>query len=286
MHTVSWGLVVAALRAMLRWRGGSAGSCTTWRGLGVCWVGVAVSWRVAGCCAPCRGGVGAGRGWALRATLKGRGGLAGSWRVLGRGGGESVGGGVLRAVLGWRGGRWRLGLACCVEAAWRVGGVLACRVGSVRWVGGGGVAGQDGGGSRARMGCNLQGLVLCWGGEVGWRWWGGGAGWRWFACTNGLQSPGWVGGGGVAGQDGGGSHEWAAISRVLRRVGVARWVGSGGVSEQDGGGSRAQMAVLRAVLGRRVGGGSMLQAMSGWRVGAGTNGSGSRAQGDGNGLQC
>ncbi|KAH9168879.1 hypothetical protein EDB89DRAFT_1909081 [Lactarius sanguifluus] len=294
MHTVSWGLVVAALRAMLRWRGGSAGSCTTWRGLGVCWVGVAVSWRVAGCCAPCWGGVGAGRGWALRATLKGRGGLAGSWRVLGRGGGESVGGGVLRAVLGWRGGRWRLGLACCVEAAWRVGGVLACRVGSVRWVGGGGVAGQDGGGSRARMGCNLQGereakrrktkekliliirpkvlccvgaarwvggggvagqdgggsrarmgcnlqgLVLCWGGEVGWRWRGGGAGW-------------------------GGSHEWAAISRVLRRVGVARWVGSGGVSEQDGGGSRAQMAVLRAVLGRRVGGGSMLQAMSGRR---------------------
>ncbi|KAH9177154.1 hypothetical protein EDB89DRAFT_1902404 [Lactarius sanguifluus] len=233
MHTVSWGLVVAALRAMLRWRGGSAGSCTTWRGLGVCWVGVAVSWRVAGCCAPCRGGVGAGRGWALRATLKGRGGLAGSWRVL-----------------GW---------------------------------GGGSVAGRRGLG------------VPCWVGEVGWRWWGGGAGWRWFACTNGLQSPGscavlgrrgglavagWRGRMGVARM-----HEWAAISRVLRRVGVARWVGSGGVSEQDGGGSRAQMAVLRAVLGRRVGGGSMLQAMSGRRVGAGTNGSGSCAQGDGNGLQ-
>ncbi|KAH9161059.1 hypothetical protein EDB89DRAFT_1914121 [Lactarius sanguifluus] len=163
-----------------------------WQGLGVCWVGVAVS----------------------------------RW-----------GGGVLCTMLGWRGGRWRLGLACCVEAAWRVGGVLACHVGSVRWVGGGGVAGQDGGGSRARMGCNLQGLVLCWGGEV------------------------------------------------LRHVGVARWVGSGGVSEQDGGGSRAQMAVLRAVLGRWVGGGSMLQAMSGRRVGAGTNGSGLRAQGDGNGLQ-
>ncbi|KAH9172459.1 hypothetical protein EDB89DRAFT_1906139 [Lactarius sanguifluus] len=222
----------------------------TWRGLGVCWVGVAVSWRVAGCCAPCRGGVGASRGWALRATLKGRGGLAGSWRVLGRGGGESVGGGVLRAVLGWRGGRWRLGLACCVEAAWRVGGVLACRVGSVRME----VV-------RVHEWAAIS-RVLC--------------------CVGAAR---WVGGGGVAGQDGGGSHEWAAISRVLRRVGVARWVGSGGVSEQDGGGSRAQMAVLRAVLGRRVGSGSMLQAMSGRRVGAGTNGSGSRAQGDGNGLQ-
>ncbi|KAH9173870.1 hypothetical protein EDB89DRAFT_1905030 [Lactarius sanguifluus] len=192
-----------------------------WRGLGVCWVGVAVSWRVAGCCAPCRGGVGAGHGWALRATLKGRGGSAGSWHVLGRGGGELVGGGVLRAVLGWRGGRWRLGLACHVEAAWRVGGVLACRVGSVRmevvrvhewaaisrvlrrvgaarWVGGGGVAGQDGGGSHAQMGCNLQakGLAPCWGGEVGWRWWGVGAGWRWLACTNGgfachVGAAGW-----------------------------------------------------------------------------------------------
>ncbi|KAH9177654.1 hypothetical protein EDB89DRAFT_1902271 [Lactarius sanguifluus] len=176
--------------------------------------------------------------------------VAGSWRVLGRGGGELAGGGVLRAVSGWRGGRSQLGLACHVEGAWRVGGVLACV----------------------------------------------GSGWRmevvrvheWAAISRVLCCVGaarWVGGGGVAGQDGGGSHEWAAISRVLRRVGVARWVGSGGVSEQDGGGSRAQMAVLRAVLGRRVGGGSMLQAMSGRRVGAGTNGSGSRAQGDGNGLQ-
>ncbi|KAH8990950.1 hypothetical protein EDB83DRAFT_2325460 [Lactarius deliciosus] len=31
--------------------------------------------------------------------------------------------GVLCAVSGWRGGRWWLDLACCVEAAWRVGGV-------------------------------------------------------------------------------------------------------------------------------------------------------------------
>ncbi|KAH8989770.1 hypothetical protein EDB86DRAFT_2831451 [Lactarius hatsudake] len=27
-------------------------------------------------------------------------------------------------MLGWRGGRWQLGLACRVEAVWRVGGVL------------------------------------------------------------------------------------------------------------------------------------------------------------------
>ncbi|KAH8995879.1 hypothetical protein EDB86DRAFT_2829394 [Lactarius hatsudake] len=52
--------------------------------------------------------------------------------------GSVVGGGVLCAMSGWRGGRWRLGLACHFEAAWRVGGVLACHVGSVRWVGGGG----------------------------------------------------------------------------------------------------------------------------------------------------
>ncbi|KAH9165599.1 hypothetical protein EDB89DRAFT_1911244 [Lactarius sanguifluus] len=154
---------------------------------------VGVTWRVGG------GGV------------LGRGGSAGSWRVLGQGGGESVGGGVLRTVSGWRGGWWRLGLVCRIEAAWRVGGVLACRVGSARWVGGGGVAGQDGGGSRARMGCNLQEKLIL------------------------IIRP-----------------------KVLRHVGAARWVGGGGVSEQDGGGLRARMAVLRAVLGRRVGGGGVL----------------------------
>ncbi|KAH9179065.1 hypothetical protein EDB89DRAFT_1901117 [Lactarius sanguifluus] len=195
--------------------------------------------------------------------------VAGSWRVLGRGGGELAGGGVLRAVSGWRGGRlrlgpachvegaWRvggvlacvgvgvvLGLACRVEAAWRVGGVLACRVGSARWVGrwwgggagwrwfacmnglqspgscavlgrrggfgGGGVARQDGGGSHAQMGCNLQGLVLCWGGEVGWRWWGVGAGWRWLACTNG----------GFACHVGAAGWWWW---RVVSHVGAACW---------------------------------------------------------------
>ncbi|KAH9172868.1 hypothetical protein EDB89DRAFT_1905760 [Lactarius sanguifluus] len=172
-----------------------------WRGLGVCWVGVAVSWRVAGCCAPCRGGVGASRGWALRATLKGRGGSAGSWHVLGRGGGGVAG-------------RWGLGMPCWVGEVgwwWWGGGAgwrwFACTnglqspgscavLGRLRWVGGGGVAGQDGGGSHAQMGCNLQGLAPCWGGEVGWRWWGVGAGWRWLACTNGgfachVGAAGW-----------------------------------------------------------------------------------------------
>ncbi|KAH9174841.1 hypothetical protein EDB89DRAFT_1904393 [Lactarius sanguifluus] len=161
---------------MLKGRGG-------W-GLGVCWVGVAVSWWVVGSCAPCRDGMGVGGGWAWRAALRRHGGSAGSWRaVLGRRGGL--------AVAGWRG---RMEVA---------------RV-----------------------------------------------------------------------------HEWAAISRVLCRVGAARWVGGGGVSEQDGGGSCARMAVLHAMLGWRVGSGGVLRAMSGWRVGEGTNGSGSHARGGSNGLQC
>ncbi|KAH9164775.1 hypothetical protein EDB89DRAFT_1911924 [Lactarius sanguifluus] len=160
--------------------------------------------------------------------------VAGYWHVSGRGG-------------GWRGGWWRLGLACLVEAAWRglarrveatwwglgmcwvrvvVGGVLACHVGSARWVG------------------------------------GGGAGWRGFAFSRVLHA--------VLGQQGG-----LAVAGCWGRMEVARvheWL--------------ATSKVLRAVLGWRVGGGSMLRAMSGWRVGAGMNGSSSCAQGDGNGLQC
>ncbi|KAH9073477.1 hypothetical protein EDB83DRAFT_2312815 [Lactarius deliciosus] len=256
MHTVSWGLVVAALHAVLRC-GRSAGSCATWRdvagywhvsgrggglachieavwrglvrrveavwwvggvlrdvagswrvlgrggglachvevawrglarrvevtwqGLGVCWVRVTVSRRVAGSCAPCRDGVGASGGWALRAMLR------------------------------WRG---------------RVGGVLVCHVGSVRWVG------------------------------------GGGAGWRGFAFSRVLRAVlGRQGGLAVAGCWGrmevARMHEWPATSKVLHAV-LGGWVGSGGV----------------------------LQAMSGWRVGAGTNGSSSHGRGDSNGLQC
>ncbi|KAH9082225.1 hypothetical protein EDB83DRAFT_2310423 [Lactarius deliciosus] len=102
---------------------------------------------------------------------------------------------------------WWLGLACCVEAVWRVGGVLHV---VLRWRGGsagscGSVAGQDGGGTCARVACNLQGLACC--------------------------------------------------------VGMARWVGGGRVLRQDGGGSHARMACN--VQARRVGGGGMLQAMSG-----------------------
>ncbi|KAH9160156.1 hypothetical protein EDB89DRAFT_1915154 [Lactarius sanguifluus] len=185
VRTVSWGLVVAALRAMLRWRGGSAGSCTMWWGLGMCWVGVA-----------------------------GRGGSAGSWHVLGRGGdGVGVGGGwALRAALRWRGGSGGV-LACRVGSArwvWRgrmevvrvhewaaISRVLR-RVGAARWVGGGGVAGQDGGGSHAQMGCNLQGFA-CHVGAAGWWWWRvvshvgaacwGRDEWKRLVCTRGRQWP-------------------------------------------------------------------------------------------------
>ncbi|KAH9083943.1 hypothetical protein EDB83DRAFT_2309819 [Lactarius deliciosus] len=182
MRTVSWGLVVAALHAVLRC-GRSAGSCATWRD------------------------------------------VVGYWRVLGWGGGESAGGRVLGAVLGWHGGRWRLGLVCRVEAAWRVGGVLACHVGLARWVG------------------------------------GGRAGWRGFAFSRVLRA--------VLGRQGG-----LAVVGCRGRMEVAR------VHEWP-----ATSKVLRAVLGGRVGGGGVLRAMSGWHVGAGTNGSGSCAQGDSNGLQ-
>ncbi|KAH8979287.1 hypothetical protein EDB86DRAFT_2836004 [Lactarius hatsudake] len=100
----------------------------------------------------------------------------------------------------------------------------------------------------------------------------------------------WVGGGGVSGQDGGGS-------RFVCRVGAARRVGSGGVLGQG----RMKAAhvhewpatsrVLRAVLGRR--GGLAVAVCWRWRrvashVGAacwgGTNGGSSRARGGGNGL--
>ncbi|KAH9073476.1 hypothetical protein EDB83DRAFT_2312814 [Lactarius deliciosus] len=163
---VAWGSVAAGalhaalrqrggvLRIVLRRHGGSAGSCVTWWGLGVCWV-----------------------------------------RVAGRG--ESAGGGVLRAVSGWRGGWWQLGLACRVEVAWWVGRVLACHVGSARWVG------------------------------------GGGAGWRGFAFSRVLRAMlGWQGGLAVAECRGrmevARVHEWPAMSKVLRAVLGGR-VGGGGV---------------------------------------------------------
>ncbi|KAH9000525.1 hypothetical protein EDB86DRAFT_2827850 [Lactarius hatsudake] len=162
------GLVVAALRAVLRWCGGSVGSCATWRSLGVCWVGVVVSRQVAGCCMPCRGGVGVGGGWRGVACRVGV-----AWGLV-------AGGGVLRAVSGWHGGRWRLGLVCHVEAAWRVGGVLRI------------VLRQHG--RLAVVGCCVPywgGVVLwycepCWGGGGGvsrvMSGWCAGAGWLEMTC--------------------------------------------------------------------------------------------------------
>ncbi|KAH9051610.1 hypothetical protein EDB83DRAFT_2316742 [Lactarius deliciosus] len=261
MRTVSWGLVVAALHAVLRC-GRSAGSCATWRdvagywhvlgrgggsvaGSCVTWRDMAGYWHVLG-----RGGglachiEAAWRGlmrhvevaWWVGGVLHdvagswrvlgwGGGDVAGSWCVLGQGRGESAGGGVLRAVSGWCGGWWRLGLACRVEVAWWVGGVFVCHVGLARWVG------------------------------------GGRAGWRGFAFSRALRA--------VLGRQGG-----LAVAGCWGRMEVAR------VHEWP-----ATSKVLRAVLRGRVGGGGVLRAMSGWRVGVGTNGSGSRAQGDSNGLQ-
>ncbi|KAH9162488.1 hypothetical protein EDB89DRAFT_1913217 [Lactarius sanguifluus] len=133
---------------------------------------------------------------------------------------------MLRAVLGWRGGWWRLGLVCRVEAAWWglarrvevtwrglgmcwvrvvlglachvevawwVGGVLVCHVGSARWVG------------------------------------SGGAGWRGFTFSRVLRAVlGWQGGLAVAECRGrmevARVHEWPATSKVLRAVlGGAGW---------------------------------------------------------------
>ncbi|KAH9083944.1 hypothetical protein EDB83DRAFT_2309820 [Lactarius deliciosus] len=171
-------------------------------------LGVAVTWCVAGCCTPCWGGVGVGCGWGLACCVEAVWwGLArrveAAWWGLGvcwvglAGGGELAGGGVLRAVSGWRGGRWRLGLVCRVEAAWRVGGVLACHVGLARWVG------------------------------------GGRAGWRGFAFSRVLHAVlGWQGGLAVAGCRGrmevARMHKWPATSKVLHAVLGGR-VGGGGM---------------------------------------------------------
>ncbi|KAH9040610.1 hypothetical protein EDB85DRAFT_1886725 [Lactarius pseudohatsudake] len=168
----------------------------TWRGL-LCWGGglachVGVTWWVGG------DGVLAWRvvwglvvAGALRAALKGHGGLAwscamwqgdvgGSWRAVG-------GGKVLHAVLGRHGD----GLAVEVlHAVLRQHGRLAV---AGCW------AEMNGGGERARGGGN--GLQRP--GIAGWRWWRavshvgaaclGGDEWRWQACTrgnNGLQHSG------------------------------------------------------------------------------------------------
>ncbi|KAH9177884.1 hypothetical protein EDB89DRAFT_1901983 [Lactarius sanguifluus] len=81
-----------------------------WPGLGV-----ALSLRVAGCCAPCQCGVGVGGGWGLACRVEG------AWQV----------GRVLCDVPV---------LVCRVGVAWWWvgGGVLVCCVGAAWWVGGGG----------------------------------------------------------------------------------------------------------------------------------------------------
>ncbi|KAH9174103.1 hypothetical protein EDB89DRAFT_2152044 [Lactarius sanguifluus] len=180
-----------ARRVGATWRVGGDG-VLAWRGVaGRRWrgVGVAVSRRVTGCCAPCRGGVGVGGCWGVACRVEG------ALRVAGRCT-PCWGGGV-----GWRGvgaGTNGGGMTCNVQG-------LACHVGVARRVGGGGVLGrgQDGGGLRARGGGNgLQrsgSCVPCWGGLAGWRWWRvashvgaacwGGDKWRWFACTRGRQWP-------------------------------------------------------------------------------------------------
>ncbi|KAH9025744.1 hypothetical protein EDB85DRAFT_1893734 [Lactarius pseudohatsudake] len=128
---VAWGSVMAgALRAALKGRGGSVGSCT-------------LRWGdVVGCCAPCRGGVGVSGGGALRAML--------GWR----GGGLAVE--VLRAVLGQR--RGVLAVAGC-------------------W-------GRDGSGSPNGLQSKVLRAMLA---VAGCR---GRDKWRWLAYTKGLQCPG------------------------------------------------------------------------------------------------
>ncbi|KAH8978164.1 hypothetical protein EDB86DRAFT_2837011 [Lactarius hatsudake] len=124
-------------------------------------------------CVPCQGGAGVGGGWGLVCRMVGRRGL------------------TRRGVMWWGlGVCWVgvvLGLACCVEVAWWVGGVLVCHVGSARWVG------------------------------------GGGAGWMWFTFSRVLHAVlGQQGGLAMVGCWGrmevARVHEWPAMSRVLRAV--------------------------------------------------------------------
>ncbi|KAH8979456.1 hypothetical protein EDB86DRAFT_2835892 [Lactarius hatsudake] len=159
-------------------------------------------WWVAGCCAPCRGGVGVSGGWQ------------GVARRVGVAWGSVAGGGVLHAVSGWRGGRWRLGLVCRVEVVWWVGGSGMLRA-VLGWRGGGLVVGvlcavlgwwwrgvashvgavcwgaigddlhaQGGGNILQRSGRGIASHVgaACWGGDE-WRWL------MWLTCTRGRQWP-------------------------------------------------------------------------------------------------
>ncbi|KAH8987344.1 hypothetical protein EDB86DRAFT_2832313 [Lactarius hatsudake] len=174
-------------------------------------------WRVAGCCAPCRDGVGAGGGWALRAALRWCGGQHGGLAVAGccvpYWGGVVAGwwlgccvpcwggGGVVSRVMSGRraGGRLEMtrmleaaAISCNVQAVvlravlGRRWGGVASHVGAACW--GGAVVddshARGGGNSLQRSGCGIASHVgaACWGGDE-WRWL------RWLACTRGWQWP-------------------------------------------------------------------------------------------------
>ncbi|KAH9016957.1 hypothetical protein EDB85DRAFT_2279787 [Lactarius pseudohatsudake] len=114
VRTVSWGLVVAALRAVLRRRGVSAGSCATWRdvagsrravlgrgGVEAQGVGVAVATLESQRGFPCCGGVGRGGGFAVPITCAVLAGLV-------HGGPRWAVAGTCRGVVAdLRSGRWR-----------------------------------------------------------------------------------------------------------------------------------------------------------------------------------
>ncbi|KAH9082226.1 hypothetical protein EDB83DRAFT_2310424 [Lactarius deliciosus] len=108
------------------------------------------------------------------------------------------------------------------------------------------------------LACHVEatwwGLGVCW---VGVAWQDGGAGWRWHTCMSGLQSPGscvpcWDSEVGWRWQGVEAGWRWLACTNGLQCPGFA----------------------CRVWVAQRVGGGGMLQAMSGQRVGVGMNGSG------------
>ncbi|KAH9165664.1 hypothetical protein EDB89DRAFT_1911242 [Lactarius sanguifluus] len=174
----------------------------------------------------------------------------------------------------------------------------------VAWRGRGGSAGSCASVCRDR---SAGSCVPHWGNVAGQRWQGVGVAgvacrvgvaWWWvgsrgLACRVGVAR--WVGG--VLGQ-GRMEVEWPAMSRVLRAVlgwrgGLAVAVCWGGdkmevacVHEGAAMACNVQGLACRVGTAWWVGGGGVLQAMSERRVGVGTNGGGSHAQGGGNGLQC
>ncbi|KAH9170288.1 hypothetical protein EDB89DRAFT_2244129 [Lactarius sanguifluus] len=186
-----------------------------------------MSRQVAGCCVPCRGGMGVGgckgeagrQGLAGRHAVTGRQGLArcvgATWRVGGDG------------VLAWRGVAGRQGLARRRAVTGRQG--LVRHVGATWWVGGGGVLAWRGvagwqGLTRRHAVTGRRGLVH----HVGATWRVGGGrvlAWQGVAGRGALHAVlGWRGGlVGCWGRD-----EWACnVQGLACRVGAARRVGGG-----------------------------------------------------------